>query len=285
MPFGFAFAKNAGRRALTYNFALKYTSFLPYLKHYLSAYCIQCILHVDHFSFRCFTRQPSADATRARPLLKQTNKPMTHKLLLAGFALGLLTSAHAQTNPIDSFFHANYNVPNLAEYASRQVGQVSYVLVNESEYVNVQQRYLDGSYVKLGESGYESWSGVPDREAAIAYARFIGADAVVYACSSFFDQNRQLERTNHTIGFYAHKQAGRVVAVQNFSQVLSNQQATTAFSWLQDTLNKPHVKIVSYDAGTDSYTWIGPKYRRQMSMARTQFLAEIWSGYLKFGVQ
>jgi hypothetical protein len=211
---------------------------------------------------------------------------MTPKtLLLAGLALGLLTSAHAQSNPIDSFFQANYNVPNLAEYANRQVGQISYLLVNESDYLNVQQRYLDGGYVKLGESGYESWSGVPDREAAIAYARFIGADAVVYACGSFFDHNRQLERTNHTIGFYAHKQSGQVVAVQNSSQVLSNQQATTAFNWLQDTLNKPHVKIVSYDAGTDSYTWIGPKYGRRMSMPRIQFLVEIWSGYLKFAGQ
>ena len=116
--------------------------------------------------------------------LKQTNKPMTHKLLLAGLAVGLLTSAHAQSNPIDSFFQANYNVPNLAEYANRQVGQVSYVLVNWSEYDDVQKRYLDGGYVKLGESGWESSDGAPDKDGAITYARFLGADAVVYTTIS-----------------------------------------------------------------------------------------------------
>lgn len=67
------------------------------------------------------------------------------------------------------------------------------------------------------------------------------------------------------------------------SLVLSNQQATTAFNWLQDTLDKPHVSSVTYDAKTDSYTWIGPKYGKRMSMSRAQFLAEIWSGYLKLG--
>jgi hypothetical protein len=44
------------------------------------------------------------------------------------------------------------------------------------------------------------------------------------------------------------------------SQILSSEQATAAFNWLQDRLQKPHAKRVSYDSATDSYTWIGPKY-------------------------
>jgi hypothetical protein len=227
--------------------------------------------------------------TRVWSSLKQTSKPMTSKLLLAGLAVGLLTNAHAQPNPIDSFFCANYNVPNLAQYANRQVGQVSYVLVDLSEYADVHQRYLDGGYVKLGESAWESNNGVPDREGAISYARFLGADAVVYVANSHFDYNRQVERTEHHVGFYALASSSRArvafTAQVDSSLILSTPQATTAFNWLQDTLGKPHVRSVIYDAKSDSYIWIGPKYGKRMSMSRAQFLAEIWSGYLKFDAQ
>lgn len=65
------------------------------------------------------------------------------------------------------------------------------------------------------------------------------------------------------------------------SQTLSSEQATAAFNWLQDRLQKPHAKSVSYDSKTDSYTWIGPKYGKPMSMPRGQFEAEIWEGYIK----
>jgi hypothetical protein len=65
------------------------------------------------------------------------------------------------------------------------------------------------------------------------------------------------------------------------SQILSSEQATAAFNWLQDRLQKPHAKRVSYDSPTDAYTWIGPKYGQTMSMPRSQFEAEIWVDYLK----
>jgi hypothetical protein len=81
---------------------------------------------------------------------------------------------------IDHFFHANYNLTNLAEYAKRPVGDISYLLVSWREYNDVQQRYLDGGYVKLGESYYASTGGIPENDAAIRYARSIGAEAVVY---------------------------------------------------------------------------------------------------------
>jgi hypothetical protein len=219
---------------------------------------------------------------------------MTHKLLLASFALGLLTSAHAQSNPVDDFFQANYNVTNLAQYAQRRVGQVSYILVSSNQYKEVYQRYLDGGYVKLGESGWQSTSGLPCRDLAIAYARFIGADAVVYTMfmNGKFDRYGN-EWCDHTVDFFASASSGSGTAAAaprveftaqvDSSVVLSNSQATTAFNWLQDTLDKPHVASVSYDAKSDSYTWIGPKTGKHMSMSRAQFLAEIWSGYLKLG--
>ena len=217
---------------------------------------------------------------------------MTSKLLLAGLAVGLLTKAHAQSaiDTIDSFFQANYNVTNLAQYTNRQVGQVSYILVSWNEYNDVQQRYLDGGYVKLGESDWEETGGIPYKDPAISYARFIGADAVVYTSgwAGKFDGYGR-ERSDHRIGFYARARASSGSARVAFttqvdsSVVLSNSQAATAFNWLQDTLDKPHVASVSYDAKSDSYTWIGPKTGKHMSMSRAQFLAEIWSGYLKLG--
>ena len=64
------------------------------------------------------------------------------------------------------------------------------------------------------------------------------------------------------------------------SQV-SDEQATAAFNFLQDRLGKPHVKRVWYDPGTDSDSWIGPKFGKKMSMPRSQFDAEIWPDYVK----
>src|SRR4029077_10647847 len=95
-----------------------------------------------------------------------------------------------------------------AEYANRQVGTVSYVLVDLNEFAEVQQRYLDGGYVKLGESDFSWGYGIPQREAAISYARFIGADAVLYSVKTYFDYNLSQQRISHSIGFYAHKYTG-----------------------------------------------------------------------------
>jgi hypothetical protein len=65
------------------------------------------------------------------------------------------------------------------------------------------------------------------------------------------------------------------------SLILTNEQATAAFNYLQDTLQKPHAKGVSYDSSSDSYSWIGPKYGKRMLMPRGQFEAEIWQEFIK----
>src|SRR5260221_259713 len=96
--------------------------------------------------------QPSPMPTRVWSSLKQTSKPMTSKLLLAGLAVGLLTNAHAQSNPIDSFFKANYNVTNPADYANRQVGTVSYVLVDWGQYIDVQSTIPRRDLVRLSQA-------------------------------------------------------------------------------------------------------------------------------------
>ncbi len=108
---------------------------------------------------------------------------MKRYIILGALLVSAITS-QAQTNPIDAFFQANYDVTNLGAYASRRVSQVSYVYVGWSDWRNVRQRYLDGGYVQLGASDWEDSFGVPLREGAIDYARFIGADAVVYTATS-----------------------------------------------------------------------------------------------------
>jgi hypothetical protein len=95
-------------------------------------------------------------------------------------------------------------VTNLAQYATRQVAQVSYVYVGWSDFENVEKRYIDGDYVRLGASNWVWGFGVPLRESAIAYARSIGADAVVYAEKTNWDSNMGIPQTEHLIGFYAH---------------------------------------------------------------------------------
>jgi hypothetical protein len=63
--------------------------------------------------------------------------------------------------------------------------------------------------------------------------------------------------------------------------IRSHDQATAAFNFLQDRLQKPHAQSVSYDPQTDSYVWLGPKSGRKMSLARNQFETEIWLDYAK----
>jgi hypothetical protein len=56
----------------------------------------------------------------------------------------------------------------------------------------------------LGASNWVWGFGVPLRGGAIAYARSIGADAVVYAENTNWDSNLGIAQTEHLIGFYGH---------------------------------------------------------------------------------
>lgn len=77
------------------------------------------------------------------------------------------------------------------------------------------------------------------------------------------------------------KQVFGAKQIQNPLPLLSNEEATAAFNMLQDRLNKPHAKSVTYDKKTDSYVWIGPVKGKKMSMPRVQFENEIITPYIK----
>jgi hypothetical protein len=142
---------------------------------------------------------------------------------------------------IEEFFMANPDLPDASQYASRIVNP-NYLLVNWSQWTDMDQRMISDNCVRLGISSWISdnayGGGIPQKGLAIAYARAIGAQFIIYT-------------------------------------------ATIAMNWLQDTLSKPHVRSVWYDAATDSFCWIGPKYGKQMSMPKGQFLGEVWAGYIK----
>jgi hypothetical protein len=197
---------------------------------------------------------------------------MKRYIILGALLVSAITQAYADSSYIDSFFQGNYNVPNLGEYAKRQVGQVSYVLVGWNEYSNVQQRYLDGGYVKLGESHWSETGGVPYRDQAISYARFIGADAVVYtaATNGKYDAFNGIERSDHRVGFYAKQSAGASHSVVNRP---TSAEATAAINRAQDAWHEPRVKGgVWYDPQTDTYNWTGPKFGERRSKSASWFL-------------
>jgi hypothetical protein len=59
----------------------------------------------------------------------------------------------------------------------------------------------------------------------------------------------------------------------------TDEEATAAFNDLQDQLGRPHVDRLYYTDSTDTYSWIGPKNHKKMSMKRRQFNLEIWQPY------
>jgi hypothetical protein len=60
----------------------------------------------------------------------------------------------------------------------------------------------------------------------------------------------------------------------------SDEDATAAFNWLQDQFSKPHASV-HYDAATNTYNWIGPKFHKRMSIKRDAFDEQAWYPYWK----
>jgi hypothetical protein len=160
------------------------------------------------------------------------------------------------------------------QYASRVVNP-SYWLVDSGRWNEMDGRLVSNGFIRLGVSKWESdnvyGGGIPQRELAIAYARAVGADVVIYATHDATDKYNYSE---HDVGFYAKHSVRRATTARKVRA--SNAQASIAINRLQDALGKPHVKGgVWYDRATDTYNWIGPKFGRQMSEPASQFLDEV----------
>jgi len=138
------------------------------------------------------------------------NKKMTRAMLVGAVLLTAVISSKAQSSEfegIDSFFQANVNLPNAADFANRQTNApVNYLLVDQSNLQQVVDRLINGGMTYLGVSSFRfpfgtMYGGVPEKTAAIAYAKSIGAEVVIYTMSTNTDTEGQWN--SHNIYFYA----------------------------------------------------------------------------------
>jgi hypothetical protein len=194
-------------------------------------------------------------------------------ILMAAAALVLAAGAQAQSpyGSVENFYEADPDI-DISQYAGREVNP-GYWLVDWSRWADIDSRWTNGGYVRLGISAWESdnarGGGAPTKEWALAYARTIGADVVIYALKTATDK---YDWTEHHVAFYARAQASRAAVVSRPTSA----QANVAMDRLQDALGKPHVRGgVRYDRATDTYNWIGPKFGRHMSEPASQFLDEV----------
>jgi hypothetical protein len=196
---------------------------------------------------------------------------LTITVSLAAFAI-----AHAQYSQygvVENFYQRNPDLDN-NQYAGRAVNP-SYWLVNRNQWGEMDSRLIADGYVRLGISNWQSSNlgggGIPQRDLAIAYARIIGADVVIYAD---YAATNISDGSEHSVGFYAKQSARRATPASTARP--SNAEASLAINRLQDALGKPHIRGgVWYDPRTDTYNWIGPKFGRRMSEPASQFLSEV----------
>ena len=156
-----------------------------------------------------------------------------------------------------------------------------YWLIDSDQWADVDSRWTGGGYVRLGISRWQNQStcggGIPQKELALAYARLIGADVVIY---TLIDASNGYGWTGHQVAFYAraHAQVQQAAPVTNGWRPTSA-EATAAANRANDKYHQPHV-VVHYDAQTDTYNWIGPTSRQPQSKPASWFL-ENFGAYLK----
>jgi hypothetical protein len=194
---------------------------------------------------------------------------MKKLFLILTAALGLTISAHAQYGSVENFYQANPDV-NTGQYAGRVVNP-AYWLVDSNRWNEMDSRLTDAGFVRLGISSWQSdnssGGGVPQKSVAMDYAKNIGADVIIYAIYSAADK---YDWTSHYVGFYAKPNVLRASPVSNRP---SEAQATAAINRYQDAHHAPHLAgVVTYDAQTDTYNWIGPKTGQSVSEPADRFL-------------
>jgi hypothetical protein len=199
---------------------------------------------------------------------------MKKLLLTITISLVAFATSHAQYSEygaIENFYQANPDL-DTNQYAGRVVNS-RYWLVDWGRWNEMDDRLVSNGLIRLGVSSWESdnayGGGIPNRDLAIAYARAIGADVVIYATHDATDRDNY---SAHYVAFYAKQSVRRATPARK----LSNAEASAAMDRLQDALSKPHVKGgVWYDPRTDTYNWIGPTFGRRMSEPASEFLNEI----------
>jgi hypothetical protein len=92
---------------------------------------------------------------------------------------------------------------DFAEYTGQTVNP-AYWLVDWNRWAEIDSRWTNGGFVRLGISSWESnnalGGGVPLKDWVLAYAHAIGADVVIYAVHTATDK---YDWTAHDVAFYA----------------------------------------------------------------------------------
>ncbi|MFY9987543.1 MAG: hypothetical protein WAK31_22490 [Chthoniobacterales bacterium] len=133
---------------------------------------------------------------------------MFNKLLTLTMAIALTVGAKAQYSQygaIENFYEANPDLPNASQYAGRLVNP-NYLLIDWNRRSDMDSRMTASGFSRLGISSWEDHDvyggGVPQRELAVAYARAIGADIIIYSTTTK-EANPTYPTFEHWVGFYA----------------------------------------------------------------------------------
>ena len=117
---------------------------------------------------------------------------------------GNFTPATPTLNTLPKFYRANPEVPEQPTVYG--TADVSYRLVNWKDLVSIQIEYLQKGYVLFGQCDFAEQTGARLQQNAVDYARYLGADLVVYSV-----QQAPAGQTEHYIDFLAKQPlCGRV---------------------------------------------------------------------------
>ena len=117
--------------------------------------------------------------------------------------LGNLAPPSPTVNTLPKYYRANPAMPEQPKVYG--VVDVSYRLVDWNDLASVQNIYSRKGYVPLGQCDFAAQTGVPLQQNAVDFARYLGADLVIYAI-----QKSAHGDTRHYIDFLAktRKQGG-----------------------------------------------------------------------------
>ena len=110
--------------------------------------------------------------------------------------LGNLAPPSPTVNTLPKYYRANPAMPEQPKVYG--VVDVSYRLVDWNDLASVRNEYSRKGYVPLGQCDFAAQTGVPRQQNAIDFARYLGADLIVYAIQKTADGD-----TRHYIDFLA----------------------------------------------------------------------------------
>jgi hypothetical protein len=189
----------------------------------------------------------------------------------------------AEYGAIENFYEAN---PDLigAQYAGRFVNP-NYILINWDQREQMDSRMTSNGFVRLGVSSWVDHDyyggGIPQRDLAIAYARVIGAEVVVYAAQDQSEENnRYFYSIAHSVYFYTRPGGSRVQRTTPGSQSaviwseLSNAEAQLQAAWDRLPAHRKNQLRPSQRAWIIEKDAASPERRLRMVNERTAWLLQ-----------